>query len=199
MLKRLLTFLFVCAVAFSFAQEKKSHHKEFPQGKRHRSNPFLSVLDSDDFSPEDRARLKALAAKDMRAFGREMQKHFMMHRKAESLKILDLRKKILEAKNPGEKEKLTAELRTQLQKQEEKRLAFHKKILDDTERNIQMMQKRCEKLRKEYNAQTKNKNANIDKELKEVLSDNPPKRLVRCAQWDPNSPPPRLPPRKAHH
>ena len=106
----------------------------------HSNHPLISVLDSNDFKPEERAHLKKLAAKDPRAFSMEMQFRFMNQRKAEAKLTLSLRKAVLEAKTPEEKTKAVAALRENLVKKADSRLAFHKKLLDETDKNLKLMQ-----------------------------------------------------------
>ncbi|MBQ9770456.1 MAG: hypothetical protein IJW23_01390 [Lentisphaeria bacterium] len=196
MLKKLLMLLLAAAFVSSYAQGMKRRPGPQMDGRRPAKHPLFAVLESDHFSPQERARLKALAAKDMKAFSLEMRKFFMAKRKAEATRILALRKQILEAKTPEEKNKLTAELRALLLKRADSRLAFHKKILDEAEQALQAMQNRCNQLKKEYNIRQKNKNAQVDRELNEILSANPPKHLEHSANWDPNKPMPPKAPRK---
>ena len=195
MLKKLFTFIFVFSLVLSYGQGMRKNVQKF-DGRNPAKHPLFAVLESDSFTPQERARLKALAAKDMKAFTGEMRKHFKAHKKAEATKILALRKQIREAKNPDEKKKLTEQLRAELKKRAEKRLAFHKRLLDETERNLQAMQKRCNQLKKEYDIRKNSKDQLIEKEMKEILSDNPPKYLERSANWDPGKPMPPMPPRK---
>ena len=195
MLKKLFMFMLAVCVVSAYAQgpKRRPGGPEFRDPAKH---PLFAALESDAFTPQERTRLKELAAKDMKAFTMEMRKFFMEKQKAEATKILALRKQILEAKSQDEKNKLVAELRAMLQKRAEGRLAFHKKILDETERRLQEMQKRCEQLKKEYNLRKERKDQQVDKELNEILSEKPPRYLERNANWDPNRPMPPKPPRK---
>lgn len=189
-MKRFLTTLFVLAVICSYAQAVK--FKSGPAGKNiSHKHPLCSVLESDLFAPAERARLKELSEKDRKAFTIEMRKHFIRHRKAEAEKILDLRKQILEAKDAAVKKKAEEKLRNLLRKKADQRLAFHKKILDETVRSIQNMQQRCEKLQKEYDNRKNNKEQLLEKEMEKILSAEPPSYLLRHAAWDPEKP---LPP-----
>ena len=188
MLKKLLIMFLAAVFACSYAQGMKRRPGPPMDGRRSAKHPLFVVLESEAFPPQERARLKALAAKDMKAFSIEMRKHFMAKRKAEATRILALRKQILEAETPEKKKSLTAELRSLLQKRAEDRLSFHKKVLDESEKALLSMQNRCNQLKKEYNIRQKNKNAQVDRELDEILSANPPKHLERSANWDPDKP-----------
>ena len=197
MLKKILMFVLAVCVVSSYAQGMKRRPGGGPEGRNPAKHPLFAVLESDAFTPQERTRLKDLAAKDMKAFTTEMRKLFMEKQKAEATKILALRKQILEAKTPEEKNKLIAELRALLQKRADGRLAFHKKILDEAEQRLREMQKRCDQLKEEYNVRLDQKDQQVDKELNAILSENPPRYLERNANWDPNSPmPPPRPPRK---
>ena len=196
MLKKLLMFVLAVCIVCSYAQGMKRRPGGGPEGRNPAKHPLFAVLESDAFTPQDRVRLKELAAKDMKAFTMEMRKFFMEKQKAEAAKILALRKQILEAKTPEDKVKLVAELRALLQKRADGRLAFHKKILDEAEQNLREMQKRCDQLKKEYNVRLEKKDQQVDKELNAILSEKPPRYLERSANWDPNAPMPPRPPRK---
>ena len=189
MQKKCLILLFLLLTVCVFAQQPE-HRKPKSHGPKH---PLIAALESPTFSQEERARLKVLAAKDPKQFSMEIRKHFLLLRKKESMRILELRKAVLEAKTPAEKEKAQQELRECLLKRAEQRLAFHKKVLDETERNIRMMQARCEKLRKEYEERTQKKAELLEKEMAEILSDTPPKKLLMSAEWDPEKEPKRTP------
>ena len=196
MLKKFLMFTLAICVVCSYAQGMKRRLGGGPDGRNPAKHPLFAVLESDAFTPQERVRLKELAAKDMKAFTMEMRKFFMEKMKAEAVKILSLRKQILEAKTPEEKNKLVAELRELLRKRADGRLAFHKKILDEAEQNLREMQKRCDKLKKEYNIRSEQKDQQVDQELNAILSEKPPRYLERNANWDPNSPMPPRSPRK---
>ena len=185
-MKRLLTIFLMIAIACSFAQGRR--FKADANKGYSPKHPLFAALESDSFTPAERTRLKALAEKDMKAFSFEMKKHFMLRRKAEAEKILKLRQQVLDAKTPAEKKKATDLLRAELNRKVESRLAFHKKVLDETERNINEMQTRCNKLRKEYELRKKHKEQRVDKELQHILSAEPPEYLRRHAEWEPGKP-----------
>ena len=113
---------------------------------------------------------------------------------AEAEKILTLRKQVIEAKDPAVRKKAEDELKVLIRKKADQRLAFHKKILDETVRNIQHMQRRCDMLRKEYDNRKNNKEQLVEKELEKILSAEPPAYLKRNAAWDPSKPLPPPPP-----
>ena len=188
MLKKVLSVMLIITALSAFARD--AHPGKGPRNHPPKQHPLIAALESNEFSPEERTRLKALAAKDMKAFAKEMRKHFLTRRKAEAQKILALRKAVLEAKTPEAKQIAMEELRAALAKKTDQRTAFHKKILDETERQIRIMQDRCDKLRKEYENRTRNKAQLIEDELKQILSPEPPERLVRSANLDPEAPPP---------
>ena len=195
-MKRFLTVLLISAAVCSFARMPGA---EMRPGKRPlppQKHPLCTLLDSKMFTPEERTRLKTLAEKDKKAFAIEMRKHFMKQRKAEAEKILNLRKQILEAKDPAVKKKIEEELKVLLRKKADQRLAFHKKILDETVRNIEYMQKRCETLRNEYKKRKNNKEQLVEEELKKILSSEPPAHLQKFASWDPEKPFPPPPGKK---
>lgn len=192
-MKFFLTILFTAAILCSYAQ--RPVYKRGPGMRNHpQMHPLISVLESDIFTPAERTRLKDLAEKDRKAFAVEMRKHFMKHRKAEAEKILALRKQVIEAKDPAVRKKAEDELKVLIRKKADQRLAFHKKILDETVRNIQYMQRRCDMLRKEYDNRKNNKEQLVEKELEKILSAEPPAYLKRNAAWEPSKPLPPPPP-----
>ena len=192
-MKFFLTILFTAALLYSYAQ--RPVYKRDPGMRNYpHKHPLISVLESDLFTPAERTRLKDLAEKDRKAFALEMRKHFRMHRKAEAEKILSLRKQVIEAKDPAVRKKAEDELKVLIRKKADQRLAFHKKILDETVRNIQYMQRRCDMLRKEYDNRKNNKEQLVEKELEKILSAEPPAYLKRNAAWDPSKPLPPPPP-----
>lgn len=219
MMKRFMIPLF-CAAALCLSaadNARPAGHRDarggrnFPRGERPKfpgrnfpkpdqsapKHPLISVLENGDFTPEERTRLKALAEKDPKAFGLEMRKRFMLRRKQEAQRTLALRETILNAKNAQEKERATQELRTELEKRADRRLSMHKKILDETEKNIRSMQERCDKLRKEYEARVNSKSANVDADMKQILSPEPPQYLLDAANLDPEKPPRRGPEKRS--
>lgn len=182
-MKAVLSIILILTVLCGFAREPRRpmvSHK----------HPLIAALESKEFTPEERTRLKALAAKDMKAFTVEMRKHFLKRRKAEAEKILALRKAVLDAKTPEEKQKAMEALRVAVTKKTEQRIAFQKKILDETERQLRLMQERCDRLRKEYETRSGNKTQMIEDELKQILSPEPPAHLIRNANLNPDAPPP---------
>ena len=142
-----------------------------------------------------KAELKALTEQLVNAQNfEEAETAFLAKEKAEAEKILTLRKQVIEAKDPAVRKKAEDELKVLIRKKADQRLAFHKKILDETVRNIQHMQRRCDMLRKEYDNRKNNKEQLVEKELEKILSAEPPAYLKRNAAWDPSKPLPPPPP-----
>ena len=183
MQKKYLILLLGFLVVSVFAQR----HEFRKPGPYRPLHPLISALESPDFSPEERVRLKALAEKDPKAFAQEMRTRFLLRRKKEAMEILRLRKAVLDAKDPAAKEKAVSELKETLRNRAEQRLKFHQKVLDETEKNLKLMQQRCEKLRKEYKEQTRQKEDLLEKEMKDILSPTPPERLLKNADWSPEN------------
>ena len=216
MLRKFITaFLVVAAVGLS-AQERSvsgvpgepGSEKTFRRGRGGRpgdfrgkqfgkpdqtgtKHPLLSVLENGDFTPEERAGLKALAEKDPKAFGVEMRKRFLLRRKQEAQTALALREAVLKAKSPEEKEQAKAKLRAELEKRAGRRLEVHKKVLDETEKNIRALQSRYEKLRTEYEKRVAGKKARVEEEMGQILAPEPPRYLLDAANLDPEKPQPR--------
>lgn len=179
--KSLVLFLAAVLSAVSVAQHRFQKHP----GEHPLKHPLISVLKSGEFTPEEQSRLKQLAEKDPKAFNQEMRNRLQLIRKKEAQKILELRKHVLEAESREEKDSALNDLRQELRKRAEQRLSFHKRILDETEKNIKAMQHRYDKLRKEYDSRSQNIEQNMEKELDQLLKSEPPKRLIRNANWEP--------------
>ena len=120
----------------------------------------------------------------------EMRKRFLLRRKQEAQAALALREAVLKAKSPVEKEQAKARLRAELEKRADRRLDVHKKILDETEKNIRALQGRYEKLRTEYEKRVAGKKARVEEEMEQILAPEPPRYLLDTANLDPGKPQP---------
>ena len=174
----LLSMFSVCV----FSQQFERKNPLMPHGMKH---PLIAVLDNPEFTPEERKNLKELAEKDPAEFSRKMKERYLLRKKKEAEKILMLRKKVLEAETPEAKKAAMEELKKHLTERSEQKLAFHRRILDETEKNIRQMQNRCEKLRKVYEERMKTKENRIEEELRQILSDTPPKHYQKNAAYTP--------------
>lgn len=165
------------------------HHKVRPEKQFRPGHPLLRVLDSDEFSEEERTRLRKLSIENPPEFAREMRNVFRMRRQAKAKAMLALRQAYLDAKTPELKDAARKRIQEAIRKDTERHLLFQKKILADTERSLRQMEKRLADMKNRYEKQQAEKDAVIEKRTKELLAAEPPQRLVRDAAGDFRKPP----------
>ncbi len=144
-------------------------------------HPLLVALEnSNDFSPEERARLTKLSMEDPTAFNREMRKRFILRRKENAKKMMALREAYLKTAEKDGKEKILDSIRQQIQKETEEQISFQKKILAETEKSIKLMNERLSEMKKHYLERERTKNDHINRQIQQLIDPkNPPKRLLR--------------------
>lgn len=147
-------------------------------------HPLLAVLDSDDFTSEERTRLRKLSYEDPQKFAQEMRRHFQKRRQEKAKNMLALRQAYMDAKTPELKDAARKKIQDTIRQDTERHLLFQKKVLSDTENAIRQMEKRLADMKKRYDRQLAEKDAVIEKRTQELLAPNPPHRLVRDAAGD---------------
>ena len=158
--------------------------KQFKPG-----HPLLRILDSDEFSEEERTRLRKLSIDNPPEFAKEMRKLFRIRRQTKAKNMLALRQAYLDAKTPELKNTVRKKIQETIRKDTERHLLFQKKVLDDTERSLRQMEKRLADMKNRYEKQQAEKDTVIEKRTQELLAAEPPQRLVRDAAGDFRKPP----------
>ncbi len=162
----------------------KHHPAPHPEKPFKPGHPLLRVLDSDEFSQEERTRLRKLSIENPPEFAREMRKLFRQRRQEKAKAMLALRQSYLDAKTPELKEAARKKIQETIRKDTERHLLFQKKILTDTERSLRQMEKRLADMKQRYEKQQASKNALIERRTRELLASDPPPHLLREAAGD---------------
>ena len=165
------------------------HHQPMPEKQFKPGHPLLRILDSDEFSEEERTRLRKLSIDNPPEFAKEMRKLFRIRRQTKAKNMLALRQAYLDAKTPELKNTVRKKIQETIRKDTERHLLFQKKVLDDTERSLRQMEKRLADMKNRYEKQQAEKDTVIEKRTQELLAAEPPQRLVRDAAGDFRKPP----------
>ena len=165
------------------------HHQPRPDKQFRPGHPLLRVLESDEFSEEERTRLRKLSVENPPEFAKEMRNLFRMRRQTKAKNMLALRQAYLDAKTPELKDAAKKKIQETIRKDTERHLLFQQRILADTERSLRQMEKRLADMKKRYEKQQAEKDAVIEKRMQELLASEPPQRLIRDAAGDFRKPP----------
>ncbi len=165
------------------------HHQPRPDKQFRPGHPLLRVLESDEFSEEERTRLRKLSVENPPEFAKEMRNVFRMRRQTKAKNMLALRQAYLDAKTPELKDAAKKKIQETIRKDTERHLLFQQRILADTERSLRQMEKRLADMKKRYEKQQAEKDAVIEKRMQELLASEPPQRLIRDAAGDFRKPP----------
>ena len=76
------------------------HHQPRPEKQFRPGHPLLRILDSDEFTEEEQARLRKLSIDNPPEFAKEMRKVFRIRRQTKAKNMLALRQAYLDAKTP---------------------------------------------------------------------------------------------------
>lgn len=167
------------------------HHQPRPEKQFRPGHPLLRILDSDEFTQEEQARLRKLSIDNPPEFAKEMRKVFRIRRQTKAKNMLALRQAYLDAKTPELKDAARKKIQETIRKDSERHLLFQKKVLEDTERSLRQMEKRLADMKNRYEKQRAEKDAIIEKRTQELLAPEPPQHLVRDAAGDFRKKPPR--------
>ena len=165
------------------------HHQPRPDKQFRPGHPLLRVLESDEFSEEERTRLRKLSVENPPEFAKEMRNLFRMRRQTKAKNMLALRQAYLDAKTPELKDAAKKKIQETIRKDTERHLLFQQRILADTERSLRQMEKRLADMKNRYEKQQAEKDAVIEKRMQELLASEPPQRLIRDAAGDFRKPP----------
>ena len=165
------------------------HHQPRPDKQFRPGHPLLRVLESDEFSEEERTRLRKLSVENPPEFAKEMRNVFRMRRQTKAKNMLALRQAYLDAKTPELKDAAKKKIQETIRKDTERHLLFQQRILADTERSLRQMEKRLADMKNRYEKQQAEKDAVIEKRMQELLASEPPQRLIRDAAGDFRKPP----------
>ncbi len=161
--------------------EPRQQGKVPPPPQPGMKHPLIFALESEDFTAKERTELKALSRTDPRKFSEVMRRHFIERRRAEAKRTLELRQACLNAKTPDEKAKAVAALREDVKRSSERRMAFQKKIISETEKSIEMMQKRLTAMKAQLEKRAAEKDGFVNRRVEELLAGKIPERILRDA------------------